>query len=1205
MSHLRCIHAVLIMYVLCVGTAFSQGANDMAIRSISKISKLPSDLITPGSTLAISGVRFPNVSNAVVYFGAAVTTPEATNASENFLQVVVPAGATYDYITLVDTNRNLRARSPQLFLPSFSGESFTAIDFNSGDTPFGERGTASTLVAAAMAPPNHDVPLYDLVTCDLDSDGKLDVIAAQSDPGNPMNTPNSPSLPVFINRISDNARLQTLTESTHYLRKEINISAITVNVDCADLDNDGDMDIVATQAAAGSTPGTNFYYAINNISAGSPLPGDTDLPFTVQSRSLPAADNGNQRNIRRIKIRDVDNDGRPDLIVNNELDSAVFVYRNTTDDPSNIFSTDPVMLAATGATGQVLGLDVKDLNNDARADIIVASLSPSQVYVFQNESTQGNVSFAASQVIGRAISGSIRNIIAADATGDGNPDILLCTTNAREAVLMFVNTLTGEDISFNTREQVFALDEAPWGIDAGDVDGDGYVDLVVATPAANGPYLLMNDGAGDFQLLRSLNHRPSRNVRFADMNQNGKQDIIMASYDAMVTSTDAHYRKGRIWVMFNGHCIAPQLSPIPATVCNGVSLEVEATGTVGGATYGWQALPASGGTGQSFTTSTTNALDIGTGLNVGTYRIQVSVTQPNALCFVGQSQSEQFEKITGSALNPSTLTGGVMRDICEGDGWGITPTPPAGISPQSHNWTGPNGFTSTEASINFAAAMNMQAGTYEYYYTADVGGAECPSEATTQQIEIRGVPSVDITASEDYGCRTSFSITLSGTTLTGVSYEWNRSNAPILPAETSQTYTATTEGDYTVTISDGTCSRASNTLTLSAIDPPELSLNPTPVRCVDREITLDATATAHASAAAVGLNMLTYNWTLGDGITSADPAPITHTYTNARNYSVMLEVAYQGLTACRTSATTNIQAIEAPTLSLMLSPDKNMKCPTEEVTINAPNRGTIATGGTTEIVSYLWSTGATNNSITVRQPGTYTLTAMDDAQCEITTSVTIENIEDSGITIESRPSYPFRDDTLDMADVDEGEKINIILSDYEEIIRWSRIGSFKSNTPDEFKQRWPTLTLGLDTALREAPMLTAYYDEYALGPYIYKVDVRDNAECLSEAYLKLTLNPDPNPIGFAIFSPNNDGRNDRWRIYKADLNPDICNVKIYDRRGTLVFEKENIPADWEGWDGKTDGKDLSEDVYFYILDCNCSGNGCPIKDTGSVMLFRG
>ena len=68
------------------------------------------------------------------------------------------------------------------------------------------------------------------------------------------------------------------------------------------------------------------------------------------------------------------------------------------------------------------------------------------------------------------------------------------------------------------------------------------------------------------------------------------------------------------------------------------------------------------------------------------------------------------------------------------------------------------------------------------------------------------------------------------------------------------------------------------------------------------------------------------------------------------------------------------------------------------------------------------------------------------------------------------------------------------------------------------------------------------------------------------------------------FSPNDDGRNDRFTLYGNASVEEISHFQVFDRWGGLVFEQQEIPIGEEsyGWDGKIKGQKGSNGVYAYV-----------------------
>lgn len=97
------------------------------------------------------------------------------------------------------------------------------------------------------------------------------------------------------------------------------------------------------------------------------------------------------------------------------------------------------------------------------------------------------------------------------------------------------------------------------------------------------------------------------------------------------------------------------------------------------------------------------------------------------------------------------------------------------------------------------------------------------------------------------------------------------------------------------------------------------------------------------------------------------------------------------------------------------------------------------------------------------------------------------------------------------------------------------------------------------------------------------VQVQDNGEgnLTAEAIITIKVVQDINPKFDNLFSPNEDGVNDKWII--RDLN--LCTENelfIYNPSGQLIFHTSNYQQDW---DGTYQGDELPVGTYYYVLKC--------------------
>lgn len=87
------------------------------------------------------------------------------------------------------------------------------------------------------------------------------------------------------------------------------------------------------------------------------------------------------------------------------------------------------------------------------------------------------------------------------------------------------------------------------------------------------------------------------------------------------------------------------------------------------------------------------------------------------------------------------------------------------------------------------------------------------------------------------------------------------------------------------------------------------------------------------------------------------------------------------------------------------------------------------------------------------------------------------------------------------------------------------------------------------------------------------------------------------------FTPNNDGRNDRF-YPKSFADSKILHFIIASRTGEIVYQKNNIVtnASKDGWDGMYKGQMLPPGTYTYRLEVECDKAVIPF--TGTVTLIR-
>ena len=115
---------------------------------------------------------------------------------------------------------------------------------------------------------------------------------------------------------------------------------------------------------------------------------------------------------------------------------------------------------------------------------------------------------------------------------------------------------------------------------------------------------------------------------------------------------------------------------------------------------------------------------------------------------------------------------------------------------------------------------------------------------------------------------------------------------------------------------------------------------------------------------------------------------------------------------------------------------------------------------------------------------------------------------------------------------------------------------------------------------------------------IYTLTVNSNVGCGSSVS-SVTVKVYRDIFVPNAFSPNNDGKNDKFRVIAAD-NYKRFKLQIYNRWGQLVFETADIN---KSWDGRFHDVLQSPDVYVYYLEIQTASNK-KITKKGTVTLIR-
>lgn len=121
----------------------------------------------------------------------------------------------------------------------------------------------------------------------------------------------------------------------------------------------------------------------------------------------------------------------------------------------------------------------------------------------------------------------------------------------------------------------------------------------------------------------------------------------------------------------------------------------------------------------------------------------------------------------------------------------------------------------------------------------------------------------------------------------------------------------------------------------------------------------------------------------------------------------------------------------------------------------------------------------------------------------------------------------------------------------------------------------------------------------AAGVYTVVLSVTNNNGCTDSQSILITVkNENATLVVPNVFTPNNDSVNDLFYVKATNIKDFNC--VIFDRWGLQLYSWSDVKG---GWDGKTAGKDVTDGIYFYIINA-ADMDGKEVKRQGSFSLLR-
>lgn len=995
-------------------------------------------------TVTLSGRNFgTNASQLRVFFGGA--TAQIKSVSDQLLEVSVPAGTTYDNISITNTSNGLTGYSSWQHLLSFRGNhGITADQFSTEITFDAERG------------------LYDLCLCDFNNDGKTDIGTASN---------NSASFTLFQGGSTIANIALTGTKKA--------IAAQSLHIACGDLNGDGRPDMVVSESE-----GSRIFLFRN----------DGNFNFNTTFITL------NGRNPNRLAIADLDLDGKPEIVATDTKSNIIIILPNkSTTSALSFGNAVAVNVPEVDFTG---ALEVKDLNDDGLPEIITSQYQTQKDHIFVgvNKSSPGNFDFT--DFIPLLVEDFVIQIRAGDLDHDGKTDIAV-TRYLNRDVAVFRNTGTGSSVAFSSPTSIpFSTDKRPWGMDFGDLDGDGKTDIAVNSIEGNGLVILNNNstpGSINFNTLAVATATVGRAVRIGDLDTDGKPDIAIVNVDGAGTTS-------KLSVLRNRACVVPELLPLdPSPICSGFAFQLTTT-RGGGITYEWKKG------GSTVSTGTDPFLNIDTSDpagNSGEYTV-VAISESNA-CQVESNPVTININPPGTGLDPGDPNARSNGPICTGNALNLMVER---LGAEEIHWRGPAGFTSTDQNPVINNFQLENAGEYIVELYAD----GCLAKTDTTVVEGVSLPEFTITFSgTSQVCEGSLkTLNVSPLFDSGYTYQWFKDEEE-LAGKTQSSCQVGETGEYYAKVKSsfpGCAEIQTPSVVITAVQPPTVAFTAPATACTGQEITFANTSSGDPNAT------LQYTWTFGDGSATSNEAEPVHKYTAAGNYNVKLRVTYEGA-VCPMELDKPVEIIQGPALFITNPENRYTLCDDETIALEV-------SGGT--IDTYLWNTGATTPTIEVSDAGEYWVEATTPDGCVIKATRIIKTFPSPTVTAMATPEQ-----------IKVGESTQLQATGALLTYTWRPGESVEDSTAAN---------------TFASPIKTT----------VYKVFGRDVNGCYGEGTVEVVVlgsSAIDLIAPKAYFTPNGDDINAYWIIDNiADFAQ--CGVYIYNDKGVKVFEAKPYLNNWDG-----------------------------------------
>lgn len=277
-----------------------------------------------------------------------------------------------------------------------------------------------------------------------------------------------------------------------------------------DIDRDGDIDIVALADSP-----TGVFIAKNN----------RELGFDSSSQTINASGNPSA-------LIDIDRDGDLDVCgMISGTDNSVF-YDNIGGDGSSFQQR---FVGNTFSGNNPVPMDV---DNDGDYDLLGYSNAGHYLYIYENVEPKKKVEYPSARILINDGTPGAREAKLADLDRDGDLD-MACAVAGNDVVLYALNNGESADYSFSSSRIVVSGSFANEvnTLDFGDVNKDGWIDIILSSPTGGIRFARNNDPTGPAPFLTSqvAPIEGIKKVAVGDLDGDGDLDIVATAVECTGT----------------------------------------------------------------------------------------------------------------------------------------------------------------------------------------------------------------------------------------------------------------------------------------------------------------------------------------------------------------------------------------------------------------------------------------------------------------------------------------------------------------------------------------------------------------------------------------------------------------------------------------------------------------------------------------------